>query len=226
MSDSAKLHEVKYQEARAAGLPGWGGSKRISQLPQMVEERFFSFDGVPRHGKLLELGCGAGNLSLVLADKGFDVSGVDFSQSAIDWAKENARKCGKKIKFKVMDVTLLSSFENESFDVLFDGNCLHCIIGEKRFIALAEWKRILKPNGFLFISSLCAPLDDSAFPNTFNALTRVLTESGLPYRFIPTPKYIISELQSAGFEILHEFVRMESPFGHINIHARLTKNKL
>ena len=89
MTFSKKLHEEKYQTAKAAGLPGWGGAERISKLSQCIEERFFSYTEAPRNGNLLELGCGAGNLSIELAKKGFNVHGVDFSETAITWAKAN-----------------------------------------------------------------------------------------------------------------------------------------
>lgn len=219
MSDAAKLHNEKYKEARAAGLPGWGGANRISKLPQILEERFFAYDGIPTSGRLLELGCGAGNLSIALSNKGFSVSGVDFSEAAIDWAKDNAKAASKIIDFRVADVTYMSCFASASFDVLYDGNCLHCLIGDKRDIALAEWKRVLKPGGLLFISSLCAPLKDPAFPKEFDNVSRVLSESGAPYRFITTREIIESELQAAGFRIVNINVRTDRLFGHINIHA-------
>ncbi|MGZ3770826.1 MAG: class I SAM-dependent methyltransferase [Bdellovibrio sp.] len=219
MINLAKLHDEKYRIARAAGLPGWGGVERISNLEKMIEERFFAFSNVPSSGRLLELGCGAGNLSIELAKKGFDVSGVDFSETAIEWAKENSKQISQNIDFKVADVADLSAFSDESFDVLYDGNCLHCILGERRSIALAEWKRVLKRNGILFISSLCAEATSETFPKEFDTATRVLTESGLPYRFIPTPETIELELSSAGFGIAHKNIRLDEPFGHINIHA-------
>lgn len=219
MSDASKLHDDKYKAARAAGLPGWGGENRITKLPQMLEERFFSFAEAPLSGKLLELGCGAGNLSIVLSNRGFDVSGVDFSESAIDWAKDNSKAVSRAIDFRLADVTNLSCFASASFDVLYDGNCLHCIIGEKRAVALSEWKRVLKPEGVLFISSLCASAEDSAFPKEFDSISRVLSESGEPYRFIPTLEMIESELRRAGFRIANSVVRADHPFGHINIHA-------
>jgi 2-polyprenyl-3-methyl-5-hydroxy-6-metoxy-1,4-benzoquinol methylase len=135
--NDAKMHDEKYLEAKVAGLPGWGGYDRISKLPQLIDERFFGFSEAPRRGRLLELGCGAGNLSIALAEKGFEVFGVDFSKTAIDWAKENAKKSGKNIGFEVADVCNLVSLKNETFDVVYDGYCFHCIIGENRVTALA-----------------------------------------------------------------------------------------
>ncbi len=219
MSRAASLHNEKYLAAKAAGLPGWGGKDRISKLQETIDERFFAFKDAPSSGKLLELGCGAGNLSIALADRGFEVSGVDFAETAILWATENAKSASKDIDFRVADVSDLSHFKDETFDVLYDGNCLHCVLGEKRAVALTEWNRILKPTGLLFISSLCAPAESRSFPKEFDCSTRLLTESGVPYRFIPTLEQIECELRNAGFRIAHKIVRIQEPFGHINIHA-------
>jgi len=42
---------------------------------------------VSRGGRLLEMGCGAGNLTVWLAGQGFEVCGVDISPTAISWAE-------------------------------------------------------------------------------------------------------------------------------------------
>ena len=46
--------------------------------------------------KILEIGCGAGNNLIFLAEEGFDVSGIDFAVSAIKIAKKKIDQ--KKIK--------------------------------------------------------------------------------------------------------------------------------
>lgn len=220
MTDQSKLHDEKYKKAKSNGLPGWGSLERVSQLSQIIEDRYFGYSKAPTSGQLLELGCGAGNLSIALAKKGFTVIGMDFAESAISWARENAFSEGIEIDFRVGDVTHLSVFENETFDVVYDGNCLHCIIGENRKLAFSEWRRVLKMDGTLFISSLCAPKEGTSFPKDFDATSRILLESNVPYRFIPTEEFIEDELKAAGFEIAHRFVRCDAPFGHINIHAK------
>jgi len=41
---------------------------------------------------VIDLGCGAGNYAIYLAHKGFNVTGVDISPTAIKFPKENAKK--------------------------------------------------------------------------------------------------------------------------------------
>ncbi len=42
--------------------------------------------------KVVDLGCGAGNYAIYLVGRGFEVTGIDASQTAIRIAKENAEK--------------------------------------------------------------------------------------------------------------------------------------
>lgn len=221
----AKLHNDKYLKIHASGQPGWGGVERIANLRKYLSERFFIYDKVPSDGRLLELGCGAGNLSMELAKLGFDVSGVDFSSFAIEWAKENSKRASLNIDFHIANVTNMPMFLNQSFDILYDGNCLHCVVSENsRKLALNEWNRLLKKGGLLFISSLCVNKNtarnlNSHFPSEFDLDTNILSESGYPYRYIPRPEKIVHELEQAGFRIAHQFERTDSPFGHVNFHA-------
>ena len=81
--------------------------------------------------KVLDIGCGEGFYSIYLASKGFDVLGIDISENAIKYAKENAEKAGVKIRFKVMDLKDLSEL-NEKFDFVLEWAILHGISFEQR----------------------------------------------------------------------------------------------
>ena len=41
----------------------------------------------PKKSKILDLACGKGRFSLYLAEKGYDLTGVDLSQESIEYAK-------------------------------------------------------------------------------------------------------------------------------------------
>ena len=44
--------------------------------------------------KTIDLGCGAGNYAIYLAQQGFEVTGIDISPTAIEIAREQAKKKG------------------------------------------------------------------------------------------------------------------------------------
>ena len=82
---------------------------------------------------MLELGCGNGmSSSLLMARKGYEVHGVDISKAAIAWAREQFTDyalCGTFGQGDVCDMPFLTE---HSFDIVIDGSCLHCLIGNDR----------------------------------------------------------------------------------------------
>ncbi|MDH8519328.1 class I SAM-dependent methyltransferase [Klebsiella pneumoniae] len=100
---------------------------------------------------ILELGRGNGMMaSLCFARKGNHVCGVDFSPTAIHWAQENFAE--QRISG---DVCSLVQLEDNCFDLIFDGSCMHCLTGSQREQAYSQVRRLLRENGTFIISSMC-----------------------------------------------------------------------
>jgi SAM-dependent methyltransferase len=66
--------------------------------------------------RILELGCGDGALSCVLASEGFDVTGVDISKGMIDEARRRAERESSPARFEVADSDALKT--EEPFDAV------------------------------------------------------------------------------------------------------------
>ena len=209
MNKNYLIHDKQYMTARKNGWDGWGGNERIAKGNEFIN-RLLSYPSIPTSGKILELGCGEGHISRLLFEKNYQVTGIDISNTAIEWAKEKAFNLNYDICFLVKDLTTPETLPNLSFDIVVDGNCYHCIIDEDRNIFLKNIYNALKLNGMFFISSLCSKedfdekiyLDDKA------------------YRHIPSIFNIISELENANFEILKKVVYQREKYNHINIHAK------
>lgn len=197
-SDCQSVHEQGYVKRRDQGAPGWQSdlslSKTLATLAGELDQKH-----VPREGRVLELGCGAGDLSLLLARRGYQCSGVDFSPSAISWAVEKSGQAGVEIDFQVGNVLLLSQYADESFDLIVDGYCFHCIIGEDRLRFLAEVKRLLKPGGFFLLQSMCGQKEDDLLTVKWDRESGIVFNAdGLPTRYIGPPHAILSEVTRAG----------------------------
>jgi cyclopropane fatty-acyl-phospholipid synthase-like methyltransferase len=65
------------------------------------------------------LGCGAGANAIYLAQKGFEVTGVDYAVAAIDKARARAKEAGVQVDFIVDDLTDLQHVLG-TFDFLLD----------------------------------------------------------------------------------------------------------
>ncbi len=82
--------------------------------------------------KAVDLGCGAGNYAVWLAQNGFDVTGIDISEHAIKHARDLAIRMGVSCSFESAD--LLGDVEKfrDSFDFAYDWEVLHHIFPEDR----------------------------------------------------------------------------------------------
>jgi len=162
-------------------------------------------DSSPR---VLEIGCGAGNLSILLAQRGYCVTGVDIAATGIDWANGRARESGTNALFRVDNVVALSSCGDAVFDAVVDGHCLHCIIGDDRARCLAAVRRVLKPGGVFVVLSMCGEVRDEKRLGQFDPVTRVLVVDGRPTRYIGSADAIVAEVRRAGLDI--DMVRIKA----------------
>lgn len=95
--------------------------------------------------RVIDMGCGAGNYAIYLAESGFEVTGVDFSPTAIRIARENAAKKGVKCNFFVADVVEELDRVNQTWDFVYGWGLLHHILPEQRQKYVENVCRILNP---------------------------------------------------------------------------------
>jgi ubiquinone biosynthesis O-methyltransferase len=100
---------------------------------------------------ILDCGCGTGNFSIKLAEKGAQVTGVDLSTEMMGVAKEKARRSELNINFVEADICNLT-FPDNSFDAVFTMAVFEAIPDSQR--AFQEMMRVLKPGKFLLIGTI------------------------------------------------------------------------
>ena len=106
--------------------------------------------------RALDLCCGTGDLSLLLAEQGAEVTGLDFSEAmlAVAEQRQKAKGKGQSLKFIQGDALALP-FTAASFDLVTIGyglrNLASCDAG------LREMRRVLKPGGRLVVLDFGKP---------------------------------------------------------------------
>lgn len=155
--------------------------------------------------KILDIGCGRGDISLYLAQKANLVVGIDYSKDGISIAnsikKGFSKDIQKKIQFKVMDVKKLS-FQDNYFDMVICIDVLEHLYKNEVDLSMQEVSRVLKKNGIFFIHT--GPnkiLYDIVYKWYILPLNKLLTKfdqllKGVRYKSLPNnPRIPIEKLQ-------------------------------
>lgn len=101
--------------------------------------------------RVLDLGCGTGRHTLYLARQGFDVHGVDVSQTGLEITKELLKDKGYTVKLSLMDMSLLS-YPDSCFDAIMCIHVLQHAMMDKIKQTLKEVYRTLSTGGYFILS--------------------------------------------------------------------------
>jgi len=99
---------------------------------------------------ILDIGCGSGIPTLELARLGQgEVLGIDIDQPALDEFNRKIKKAGPANQVRAVNCSMFDiDFPDESFDIVWSEGSIYAIGFEK---GLREWKRLLKPGGFIVV---------------------------------------------------------------------------
>jgi SAM-dependent methyltransferase len=95
-----------------------------------------------------DLGCGTGSLAVLLAEAGYEVTGVDFAPAMIDAARAKALAARVTVRFAVSDAAE-PALPPASADAVLARHVLWTMPDADR--ALAAWTGLLRPGGRLVL---------------------------------------------------------------------------
>jgi 2-polyprenyl-3-methyl-5-hydroxy-6-metoxy-1,4-benzoquinol methylase len=119
---------------------------------QNIALRWIRMLHLPLSSRILEIGCGAGFLSVALARKGYSIDAMDSTPAMVKLTRIHAvrSRVARRINICEGDVHALSMPANE-YDIVIALGVIPWLHSEQQ--ALAEMKRILKPGGFLLFTA-------------------------------------------------------------------------
>lgn len=102
--------------------------------------------------RVLEVGCGAGFMAIVLAQRGFRVCAVDSVEDMVELARQHAAEHGviESLTLDVGDVYALA-FEDESFDLVIAIGVIPWLERPER--AIQEMTRVARPGGYVILTT-------------------------------------------------------------------------
>ncbi len=101
-------------------------------------------------GAVLDVGCGTGENALYLAERGFDVRGIDFIPKAIELARAKAVERGLGVHFQVGDALQLEVL-GRTFDTVIDCGLFHTFSDEERPVFVTGLARVVRPGGMAYL---------------------------------------------------------------------------
>jgi ubiquinone/menaquinone biosynthesis C-methylase UbiE len=194
--------------------------------------------------KILDVGCGTGFLSLLLAQLGYNVTGIDLSDTMRAEATRKANQMG-------LDITIVRGdaeapdFSTENFSVVISRHLVWTLPNPSK--ALWAWKKVLKPDGqVIIIDGVWTPRDFAGRLRYFLVdLIRRIKGSGhhsswkkeyahnvnqLPFFGGAPPQKIISLVQNSGFtdikqDEMQAILAHERRHGPLEYRIAYTKNR-
>lgn len=120
-------------------------SRRHSFIEQSVEWLVSRME-IGQGTRVVDFGCGPGLYTSRLAQRGAQVTGIDFSDRSIEYAREQARAAGADIQY--LNQNYLDFTTDQRFDVVLMIYCDLCALSpSQRQTLLPKFRSILAPGG-------------------------------------------------------------------------------
>jgi cyclopropane fatty-acyl-phospholipid synthase-like methyltransferase len=125
-------------------------SSRNKNFIERSVEWIVSHFKVDKNTEIADFGCGPGIYTTMLAERGAIVTGIDFSENSLKYAKQVAAEKGLKINYVLTDY--LDFKTTNSFDLITMIMCDFCVLSpEQRKKMLSKFNSLLKPDGSVML---------------------------------------------------------------------------
>jgi len=102
--------------------------------------------------KVLDVGCGTGEHTILLTRLGYDVLGIDFSPHAVEQARANAAEKGVDARFEVADAMNLGA--GPGYQTILDSALFHIFDAADRARYVRSLHAAARPGGLVHVLAL------------------------------------------------------------------------
>jgi SAM-dependent methyltransferase len=183
--------------------------------PEQLVEDVISHSKIPEGGRILEIGCGPGNATILFARRGFEILAIELGSKLSTYARNNCRTFSK---VSILNMAFEDwPVEEGKFDLAISADAFHWIRPESGYPKVA---RALQPTGKLAffwntpsemdpeISEALSQVYKSRAPRAekpegsltdewmIRTVTEVIAQSGC-FSEVTVSEYLVNEIQSA-----------------------------
>jgi len=146
----------------------------FSRFMEKDADQFFRRLVVPKGARLLDVGCGSGQLALIAARAGAKVTGCDIATNWIQKARDRAAAEGLEITFDEGDAESLP-YGDAQFDVVT--SLIGAMFAPRPELVARELTRVCRPGGTIAMANWTT---GGFIGQTFKTISRHIAPSGMP----------------------------------------------
>src|SRR5262245_38794961 len=181
-----------------------GDYDRFSRYMEDGARQYYERLEIPPGAKLLDIGCGSGQLALMASRDGFNTTGVDIAENLIERARERAAAECLNAHFEVADAEALP-FQDASFDVVV--SLIGAMFAPRPEHVARELLRVCAPGGTIAMANWTA----SGFVGQmFKAIARFIAPANMPSPLLWGDEAIVRERLGWGVSQLNLCRRMHT----------------
>jgi SAM-dependent methyltransferase len=151
-----------------------GDYDRFSRYMENGAREFYERLNVAPGCRLLDVGCGSGQLALMAAKDGLEVTGVDIAANLVERAEARAQAEGLRARFQEADAESLP-FEDASFDVVT--SLIGAMFAPKPELVAKELLRVCEPGGTIAMANWTP---QGFIGQMFKTVSTFIAPSGMP----------------------------------------------
>lgn len=174
MSLSTLSSEVDSLKTRLKQTWMAGDYDRFSRYMEGGAREFYERLTIAPGSRLLDVACGSGQLALMAAKDGLEVTGVDIAGNLVERARVRARSEGLHARFEEADAEALP-FEEASFDVV--ASVIGAMFAPRPDLVAKELLRVCAPGGTIAMVNWTA---QGFVGQMFKAVSKFIAPSGMP----------------------------------------------
>ncbi|HEY6084596.1 MAG TPA: methyltransferase domain-containing protein [Nitrospira sp.] len=174
MSTAALSSDLKNVKTRLKHIWMAGDYDRFSRYMEGSAREFYERLNVTPGCRLLDVGCGSGQLALIAARDGVDVTGVDIAGNLVKRAEVRAQAERLRARFEEADAEALP-FEDASFDVVT--SLIGAMFAPRPELVSKELLRVCQPGGIIAMANWTP---QGFVGQMFTTISKFIAPSGMP----------------------------------------------
>jgi len=174
MSTTTIAPEIEGLKARLKDTWMAGDYDRFSRYMEPDARAFYERLDIPAGCQMLDVACGSGQLALLAAREGVNVTGVDIAPNLIERAQARARADGLNARFMEGDAEALP-FDDASFDVV--ASLFGAMFAPRPELVAQELLRVCSPGGIIAMGNWTP---EGFVGQMFKTFSKFIAPPGMP----------------------------------------------